>query len=267
MKVSNNLKPGDRTINLFGVKFYNFTFEEALEEITGLIDKKVKTVAFTPNVDHIVKILRNNEIKKLYEAADLILNDSRVLYIASRFLRNRLRGKISGSDILPVLCKISSTRGYKIFFLGGRDNAAYQAAEHFRLIYKAINITGIISPEFGFENREVENDKIINTVNLEKPDILFVGLGMPKQEKWLIENKDRLDVTFMIGVGASFEFASGMIRRSPKWVQFLALEWFYRLIKEPRRLWKRYFTGNTLFFLFFIREFFRSFLKKSVTDS
>ena len=118
MKVSDNLKSDSRTINLFGVKFYNFTFEEALEEITAIIDKKVKTVAFTPNVDHIVKILRNNEIKKLYEAADLILNDSRVLYIASKFLRKSLRGKISGSDILPALCKISSTKDYKIFFLG-----------------------------------------------------------------------------------------------------------------------------------------------------
>lgn len=258
MKISENLKSDDKTINLFGVNFHNFTFEEALKEISCIIDRKIKTVAFTPNVDHIVKILRNNEIKKLYETADLILNDSRVLYIASRFLRKRVRGKISGSDILPALCKISSTKGYKIFFLGGRDNAAYQAAERFRSIYKAINITGITSPAFGFENREVENDKIIDNINFEKPDILFVGLGTPKQEKWLIKNKDRLNATFMIGVGASFEFASGVIKRSPKWMQFLALEWFYRLTKEPQRLWKRYLISNTLFFMFFMREFFKN---------
>ena len=250
-------------LELIGLNFDNLSFNEALDKITFLIDSKKKTVVFTPNVDHIVKINRNQKFKNIYDKVDLILNDSQVLYFASKILDKPLKGKISGSDLLPALCKVAAQKGYRIFFLGGNNNSSYHAAEKLRETYKSVQIVGTLSPEFGFENDISEINRVIDEINEAQPEILFIGLGTPKQEILINEYRDRINATLIIGVGASFEFSSGIIRRSPKWMQDFALEWLYRFIKEPKRLWKRYLFSNTLFIMLFARIYFKKgFLSK-----
>jgi N-acetylglucosaminyldiphosphoundecaprenol N-acetyl-beta-D-mannosaminyltransferase len=246
----------NKILELFGVNFHNLTFDGALEEISSLIDNRKKTVAFTPNVDHIIKINRDQKFKDIYDKADLVLNDSRVLYFASKMLGKPLKGKISGSDLLPALCKVAAQKNYRLFFLGGRDNSSYYAAEKLRETYRSVQIVGTLSPEFGFEEDISEVKRIIDEINKLKPEILFIGLGSPKQEILINNYKDKFNALFIIGVGASFEFASGTIKRSPKWMQDFALEWLFRLIKEPRRLWKRYLVSNTLFIFLFTKKYF-----------
>lgn len=244
-------------MRLFGLKFYNKTFREVIEDINGYIEDGIKITAYTPNVDHIVKIHKIKEFNQAYRDADLILNDSKVLFFVSRILRKSLKDKISGSDLLPALCEMAAENGYGVFFLGGRDNSSYYAAEKIKKIYPEINISGTYSPQMGFEKNSGENKKILKMINDLKPHILFVGVGTPKQEIWIYKNKAKLNALFLIGVGASFEFTSGMIKRAPKWIQNLAMEWMYRLIREPRRLWQRYLVDDLFFFRLLIREFFK----------
>jgi exopolysaccharide biosynthesis WecB/TagA/CpsF family protein len=166
-----------------------------------------------------------------------------------------LRGKISGSDLLPALCTVAAKKNYRIFFLGGNKDSASIAAQKLREINKSVKIVGTLSPVFGFEKIDLEVNKIIGEINKLNPEILFVGLGCPKQEKFIDDHRDRLNALLIAGVRASFEFASGAIRRSPQWMQDCALEWLYRLIKEPGRLLKRYLVSNTYFIFLFTKKY------------
>jgi len=250
-------------LELFGLNFNNLSFNEALDKITFLIDLNKKIVIFTANVAHITKINEDPNIRNIYCKADLILNDSQVLYFSSRMLGKPIKVKISGSDLLPALCKVASLKGYHIFFLGGDNNASYYAAEKLKQTYKSVQIVGTLSPPFGFENDTYEVDKIIKEINKVKPQILFIGLGSPKQEVFINKYRDRLNVNLIIGIGASFEFTSNIIKRAPKWIQNFALEWLYRLIKEPKRLWKRYLFSNSLFILLFTKMYFKKVFKQN----
>jgi N-acetylglucosaminyldiphosphoundecaprenol N-acetyl-beta-D-mannosaminyltransferase len=246
-------------IKLFEIYFNNFTFEGALNYIDSQIEKGTKTIAFTPNADHIVRISRNKKFKEIYSSADLILNDSKVIYYSSKLLGSPLKAKISGSDLLPALCKIASNKNYKMFFLGGNylKKSAFAASEKIKVLYPEIRISGIYAPPHGFEKDNDECEKIVNMINGKNPDILFVGLGTPKQEMWIYDYRDKLKAHFIIGIGASFDFLSGKVKRAPLWVQNMALEWLYRLVREPRRLWKRYTFSNIIYLSLFFKEFFR----------
>ncbi|GAG30117.1 unnamed protein product, partial [marine sediment metagenome] len=119
-------------------------------------------------------------------------------------------------------------------------------------------IVGTYSPSFAFENDEDENRKIVEMINKSSPDVLFVGLGPPKQEKWIWRYKDEINVPVSIAVGASFDFVAGSVKRAPKWMQKISLEWLFRLCQEPRRLWKRYLVGNIIFIWMVLKEFIKN---------
>ena len=241
-------------INLCNIKIDNFSMQETVEEIDYLIKQKAQVFAVTPNVDHIVKLQSDAELRRAYENASLVLADGIPIMWAAKFLGAPLKEKISGSDLFPKLCEVATEREYRLFFLGGRPEAALKAAEILRNRHAKIQIVGTYSPPFNFENDKVENDKIVRMIKDSKPDILFVGLGAPKQEKWIYRHKDEYQVPVSIGIGASFEFISGMVKRAPLWMQKAGLEWFWRLVMEPRRLWKRYLVDDMKFFWLVLRQ-------------
>ena len=123
-----------------------------------------------------------------------------------------------------------------------------KAAEVLREKYPAVRICGTYCPAYGFEKNEQENKKIVTMIRDARPDILFVGLGAPKQEKWIHQYKDSCEVPVSIGIGISFEYISGIVKRAPKWMQQRGLEWFWRLLHEPKRLWRRYLINDIEFF-------------------
>jgi N-acetylglucosaminyldiphosphoundecaprenol N-acetyl-beta-D-mannosaminyltransferase len=233
---------------ILNVKVGNFTTDEAIKRIEVLIKEGKPEYVVTPNVDHIVKLQNDAEFRQIYENASLVLADGMPLIWAARFLGTPLKGKISGSDLFPKLCRVAAKKGYKLFLLGGREGAALKAAEVLRDRYPDIQIVGTYSPPFGFENDNKENDKIFRMIRDPKPDILFVGLGAPKQERWIYKYRNEYKVPVSIGVGVSFEFVSGMVKRAPLWMQRGGLEWFWRLMMEPKRLWKRYLIDDPIFF-------------------
>lgn len=226
----------------------NLTMMEAVQKIEQLILNKKPSYVVTPNVDHIVKLETDKEFQKVYKEADLILTDGMPLIWISKIKKTPIKEKVSGSDLFPEVCKLSANKGYKVFLLGAAKGIAIKAAENLKLKYDGLNIVGTYSPSYGFENNEDEIEQIIEMINEVKPDVLAVGLGAPKQEKFLYKFRNRLNVPVSLAIGASIDFEAGNINRAPKWMQRLGLEWSYRLIKEPKRMFKRYLVDDLKIF-------------------
>ncbi|WP_226897200.1 WecB/TagA/CpsF family glycosyltransferase [Paraclostridium bifermentans] len=223
----------------------NVTLDESIEIIDGYIKDGKPRYVVTPNVDHIVKLEEDLEFQNVYRDADLILTDGMPLIWISKWLKRPIKEKVSGSDLFPKVCELAANKGYKVFLLGAGEGVAAQAASNLKSKYKGLNIVGVYSPPYGFEKNEKEISKISDIINQSKPDVLAVGLGAPKQEKFLYNYKDKLNVPVSLGIGASIDFEAGNVNRAPKWMQKSGLEWFYRLCKEPRRMYKRYLVDDT----------------------
>ncbi len=176
--------------------------------------------------------------------------------MASRFLeRGGLKERVAGPDLMNEFMKVANIKKYSNFFLGAAPGIARKMADNFLASFPKLKIAGIYSPPFGDFTRQ-ENAKMIKTINAAKPDVLWVSFGCPKQEKWILDNMDRIRVPVSVGIGAAFDFHSGNLRRAPLLIQNMKLEWLYRLLQEPKRLWKRYFIGGFNFACIIMRQKF-----------
>lgn len=245
---------GDARIDLLGVAVDNVTMGEALDRISALITSRGSSYVVTPNVDHLVRLQTDADFRWIYHEADLVLADGMPLLWACKLLGTPLKGKVSGSDLFVKFAERASQRGYRVFFLGGREGAAVKAAEVLRESWPELQVCGTYCPYMGFQNDPVENERIVAQIRDARPDVLFVGLGAPKQEKWIYKHREALGVPVSIGVGVSFEFVAGMVKRAPRWMQRTGLEWSWRLAKEPRRLWRRYLVDDPRFFVYLAAE-------------
>lgn len=226
----------------------NLTMKETIDEIDKLIKEDKNAYVVTPNVDHIVKLETDKELQEVYKDADLILTDGKPLIWISKFYKTPIKEKISGSDLFPLLCEMAAEKGYNMFFLGAGEGVANKAAQNLTNKFPKLNIVGTYSPPFGFEKDKKEIEKIINMVNKANTQILIVGLGCPKQEKFIHKYRKELNVPISLGLGASLDFEAGNIKRAPKWMSDNGLEWLYRLSKEPKRMFKRYIVDDVKIF-------------------
>ena len=222
----------------------NITMNEALDDIEKMIRSKKKSYVVAVNVDVIMKIEQDEELKTITNEADMVLTDGKPLIWISKLKKAPIKEKISCSDLVPKLCELSDKKGYTIFILGGKDGIAEQAKKKLESQYKNIRIVGVYSPKFGFENDKKELTKINSMINKKKPDLLFVCLGCPKQEKWIYNHINEYDAKVSICAGATVDFLAGNMKRAPKWMSNCGLEWFYRFLQEPKRLFKRYFIDD-----------------------
>ena len=222
----------------------NLTMSETLNEIDKLIQKKICSYVVTPNVDHIVRLEKDEELQKVYKNASLILTDGKPLIWISKWYKTPIKEKISGSDLFPRVCQLAANKNYTMYLLGAAEGVADTAARNLMKKYPGLNIVGTYSPPFGFEKNEQEMNKIKAQIQDVHPDILIVGLGCPKQEKFMYYHCKELGVPISFGLGASIDFDAGNIKRAPKWMSNHGLEWLYRFSKEPKRLFKRYFVDD-----------------------
>lgn len=232
---------------MFNINIDNITTEECLNKIDKFINDGSFHYLVTPNVDHIVKLSNDEEFMNVYNNADIVVTDGMPLVWYSKIIKKPIVEKISGSDLFPKVCEMASNKGYKIFLLGAADGIAEIAKKKLENKYSGLNIVGTYSPKYGFEKNQEEINKILHIVNEKKPDILAVGLGAPKQEKFIYKYKNKLRVPISLAIGASIDFEAGNMKRAPKWMQNSGLEWFYRLMKEPRRMFKRYIIDDSKF--------------------
>ncbi len=234
---------------LFSLPFLPLRLEKAALAVADLVEAGGKHMIVTANVDHILRLQRDEGFREAYRRATYIFADGMPIVLASRLLGKPLPERIAGADLFPAVCKIAAERGYGIFLLGGLEGVASSVAEKLRMLYPSVNITGTYSPPFGFEHSAEESKHIVELINGSSTHILFVGVGAPKQEKWLYSHLEELDIRVGICVGAAFDFVAGRIKRAPRVMQRLSLEWVWRLVQEPRRLWRRYLYDFKFFFV------------------
>lgn len=222
----------------------NLTMEETLQAVDQLIQEDKSSYVVTPNVDHIVQLETSKELQDVYNNASLILTDGKPLLWIAKWYGTPIKEKLSGSDLFPLLCDMAAKKGYRMFFLGAAEGVAAKAAKNLAKRYKGLQVVGTYSPPFGFENNEDEMNKIKEMIKGAKPHILVVGLGCPKQEKFMYHHCKELGVPISFGLGASLDFEAGNVKRAPKWMANHGLEWLFRITQDPRRMAKRYLVDD-----------------------
>ena len=239
-----------RRVKILNIFIDNIGMRELLERL------KAGGVVYTPNVDHLIKLQKDREFYRVYQKADYRVCDSQLILFASHFLGQPIREKISGSDLFPAFYqRYSNDETVKIFLLGGLEGVAERARSNINRKVGRNMVVDTYSPPFGFEYDPIECQKIVDLINSSEANVLAVGVGAPKQEKWIECHKHSLTkITTFFAVGATIDFEAGEVKRAPAWMSSVGLEWLYRLISEPGRLWKRYLVEDLGFFFLILRQ-------------
>lgn len=241
---------GDNT-DILNVSIDNLSFKELLDQLKS-------GVVFTPNVDHLMKLQKDREFYEVYTQADYLVCDSRIIQATSKWVsKSPIKEQIAGSDFFPAYCHYhrNNTDEVKVFLLGGTEESVVQARENINHKAGSSVVIGGYSPPFGFEHSEEERSKIIHMVNESGATVLAVGVGAPKQEKWIIKHKDEMPgVKIFFAIGATIDFQAGNVKRSPKWITKVGMEWAYRMAQEPKRMFKRYIIDDMPYFALILKQ-------------
>lgn len=254
-------------VEICGVECDNFTMAEAVARIVDTIDEGDFAFAVTPNVDHVMKLRHDEHFREIYRNARFVLPDGVPLLWASSLLGPPLKERINGTDLFERLCEVAAARRYSIYLLGGNPGAAEGAARVLARRYPGLQVAGCDCPKLGGETDSLACETARDRIAAARPNILFVALGAPKQEEWIYEYGHSTGASFAVGIGISFSLVAGEIRRAPRWMQYWGLEWFWRLLTEPRRLWKRYLVDDLPFIGLVARDYVRQFVSKRHTHS
>lgn len=218
--------------SILNIKFDMVDEKEALDRLIGFLDEKspLKEV-YTPNPEIVMLAQEDKELFKILNNADLVLADGIGLIVASKLKGLQLKHRVTGVDTMDKLLQYCAENKKSFFMLGGKPGIAEIACKNIEAKYEGVKIAGHYHGYFD----EKDEAEIINKINNSKPDVLFVCLGAPKQEKWINKNKNKLNCALAMGVGGSVDVYAGVVERAPEIFQNLGLEWLYRLLKEPRR--------------------------------
>lgn len=219
--------------NILGVDVSPLSYEDLKKNIEKDIENNKKSFIVAINPEKILKARKDEKLKELLNNATYEIPDGIGVIYASKLRKGNIKTRITGIDSMEMLCKLSEEKKYKIFMYGAKEETIKKAKENLEIKFPNIQIVGTIN---GYEK---DNDKIISSINKSKADIVFVALGSPKQEYWITENMYKVSAKIFQGVGGSFDVFSGNIKRAPKWMQKIGLEWLYRLIKEPKRIFRQ----------------------------
>jgi exopolysaccharide biosynthesis WecB/TagA/CpsF family protein len=224
--------------------------------IKELLEKLDKGVLVTPNVDDIIKHQRDREFHEMADQAEFSVCDSKIVMLSAKLRGIHLKETIPGSSFFPQYCDYhAKDENIKIFLLGAKEGVGLKAQERINKRIGREIIVGAYSPPFGFEKDETECERILTIINESSANVVLVGLGNPKQTKWIYKYKDRLPtINVFMALGATIDFEAGNVKRAPAIFQKLALEWLYRFIQEPKRLWRRYFVEDLPFFWLLLKQ-------------
>ena len=236
-------------VKILNIDFLPITQNDLLKQID-------KGVLITPNVDHLVKLQHDRDFYDVYQKAEWVVCDSKILYILSKLLRHPLPEAIPGSSFFTAYYSYhKDDKDCRVFLLGAKDGIAAKAKERINEKVGRQIVVGAHSPSFGFEKSEQECEDIIEIVNKSGANVLLVGVGAPKQEKWIMKYRDRMPgVKLFMALGATIDFEAGTLKRAPVFWQKVGMEWLYRVLKEPKRLFKRYFVDDMQFFFYFAKQ-------------
>jgi N-acetylglucosaminyldiphosphoundecaprenol N-acetyl-beta-D-mannosaminyltransferase len=240
-------EPAHERANILGIGVSPLTMRQALDAIDHWIARRRPHYVCVTSVHGVMESQRDDGLRHIHNAAGLVTPDGMPLVWLSRLKGFRHVERVYGPDLLLALCRHSIHTGYRHFFYGGGPGVPQQLAANLRRRFPGLRVAGTYAPPFRYLLPE-EDARIVEIVNEANPDIVWVGLSTPKQERWMAAHMGRVRAPVMIGVGAAFDFHAGLKKQAPRWMRASGLEWSFRLLMEPRRLWSRYLINGPLFF-------------------
>jgi len=240
-------------VNVLGVGVSAITMAVALDVIETWISRCEPHYVCVTGVHGVMESQRDEVLRRIHDEAGLVTPDGMPLVWLSRIRGFRQVDRVYGPDLMLALCERSVVRGYRQFFYGGAEGVPEQLADSLRRRFPGLQVAGAYSPPFRPLTPE-EDAEIVQMINEADADIVWVGLSTPKQELWMADHLGRVKAPVMIGVGAAFDFHTGRKPQAPRWMQRAGLEWLFRLLTEPRRLWKRYLINNPVFVMLIIAQ-------------
>ncbi|WP_228111837.1 WecB/TagA/CpsF family glycosyltransferase [Zoogloea sp. 1C4] len=240
-------------IDLMGCKVDNLNMEETLGVVEGFIHAGTPHQHVVVNVDKIVKANRDPALRQIINDCDLINADGMPVVWASRLLGKPLKERVTGVDLFEALMAQAAKKGWRVYLLGAREEVVSGVARLYPARYPGLTIAGYRN---GYWKPE-EEAQVVEQIAAARADILFVAISSPKKEAFLARYQAAMKIPFAMGVGGTFDVAVGLVKRAPVWMQNAGLEWFYRFLQEPRRMFRRYFIDDMAFVALFAREWVR----------
>jgi len=251
-------------LKLISLSVNHISFKESLEQVTELSLKKIPSYVCFANVHMVIEAYNDKSILSQVNNADLVLPDGKPIAMSCNILHRKRQERISGMDFTPLLLEKADENKLSIFVYGSTDNVIKAFKEKINSNYPAIHFAGAISPPFrSLADDEIKDD--IEMINRSGANIVLVSLGCPKEGKWMSKTSDKINAV-LIGIGGALPIVAGVQKRAPRWMQNMSLEWLYRLIQQPGRLFTRYLYTNSYFLFLLSRDYIKSLFKDNVSQ-
>ena len=240
-------------IELLGLSIDNLSMQETLDRIGEIISAKKPVQHVVVNAAKIVHAQKDNHLKSVINNCGLINADGQAVVWAARILGIPLKERVAGIDLMYNILKISPEKGWRIYFLGAKEEIVKKVVEKAKVDFPGIRVAGFRNGYF----KDNDEENIVQGIKESGADILFVAISSPQKEIFLNKYMKEMNVPFCMGVGGSFDVYAGHTKRAPVWLQRIGMEWFYRILQEPRRMWKRYATTNPVFIYLVMKNLIR----------
>lgn len=232
--------------DILGVGVSAINMQQALDTIAGWIEQRAKAYVVVCPVYTVMLCQQDPTLRDIVNRAGMVTPDGIPLVVLCRWLSHKHTRRVYGPDLMQAASEMSAARGYRHFYYGGAPEVPRRVAETLEWRFPGLQVAGWLSPPFR-DLTASEEDAVVETINAANPDVVWVALGSPRQDYWMAQFRERLTAPVLIGVGAAFDFMVGNVPQAPRWMRQTGLEWFFRLVTEPCRLWKRYLVYNPLF--------------------
>lgn len=245
------MKKNETRSNILNTSIDNLSMQETLDAVSQSIENRQQIHHVVVNAGKIVAMKKDPDLRKSVNESDIINADGQAVVWASRFLRNPLKERVAGIDLMANLVEMAHRKNYRIFLFGAREEIVKSVVDLYSEKYSPGLIAGYRNGYF----KKEEEDAIAKEIAESGAQMLFVAISSPTKENFLYKHRNTLkDIYFIMGVGGSFDVFAGKTKRAPKWMQKIGMEWFYRFLQEPKRMWKRYLIGNSKFIYLVLKE-------------
>lgn len=244
----------DPRYTVLGVRIHAVDPERALARIQRWITTRERGYVCHANVHGLIEAWRDPALRRIYNRAGLTVADGMPLVWVGHWRGHRAVRRVYGPDLMLALAARAATAGHRCYLYGGAPGVAETVATTLGRRFPGLRVVGTDAPPFRPPTAE-EDEAAVERINAARPDVVWVGLGCPRQERWMAAHREQLDAAVLIGVGAAFDFHAGRVPQAPRWLMRMGLEWLFRLLQEPRRLWRRYLLYNPLFVALLALEF------------
>jgi N-acetylglucosaminyldiphosphoundecaprenol N-acetyl-beta-D-mannosaminyltransferase len=241
-------------VNVLGVGVSAINIPMALQTIDQWIQEHSQQYVCVTGVHGVIESQRAEDLRRIHNRAGMVTPDGMPLVWVSHLKGYPQVTRVYGPDLMLAICEHSVPKGYRHFFYGGAEGVPERLVLNLTEWFHGLNVVGTYSPPFRPMNAE-EEEQLLQLIEKARPDILWVGLSTPKQELWMADHIGKVNAPVLIGVGAAFDFHAGLKKQAPPWMQRNGLEWLFRLVTEPRRLWRRYLINNPLFIVMILAQF------------